>query len=67
MLGGLQILALHRELVVSGRMSEREFHDALLRCGPIPVALARVSLLKTALPGDAYPVPPPWRFDSAGR
>jgi hypothetical protein len=67
MLGGLQILALHRELVVSGRMSEREFHDALLRCGPIPVALARVSLLQTALPAGAYPELPPWRFDSARR
>ena len=31
MIGGLQFRALHRELVTSGRMTERAFHDAVLQ------------------------------------
>lgn len=57
MLGGLQFRALHRELVPS-RMTEREFHDRVLRLGALPVSLVRLSL------GDG-PVPrelEPWRF-----
>jgi hypothetical protein len=44
MLGGLQFRALHRELVASGRMTDRAFHDAILRGGPMPVALVRARL-----------------------
>jgi hypothetical protein len=65
MLGGLQFLALHRELVISGQMTESQFHDALLQCGPIPVALARLALLGKPLSSTAFPTPPAWRFDSA--
>jgi len=49
MIGGLQLIALHKELVVSGKMSEMEFHDAILKLGPIPVELIRTSLLKQPL------------------
>ena len=31
MLGGLQFRSLHRELVESGKMTDRAFHDAVLR------------------------------------
>ena len=31
LIGGLQVRALHRELVGAGRMTDREFHDAFLR------------------------------------
>ena len=44
MLGGLQIRALHRELVVSGKMKNREFHDAVLKTGRIPIEMVRASL-----------------------
>ena len=44
MLGGLQIRALHRELVVSGKMKNREFHDAFLKTGRIPIEMVRASL-----------------------
>jgi hypothetical protein len=44
MLGGMQFRALHDELVTNGRMSEREFHDAVLRAGVMPVELVRASL-----------------------
>jgi uncharacterized protein (DUF885 family) len=44
MVGGLQILALQRELVGSGRMSERDFHDAVLHQGSMPIELVRAAL-----------------------
>jgi hypothetical protein len=48
MLGGLQFYALHRELVVSGRMTERAFHDAILQGGRMPVEMVRARLLRQA-------------------
>ncbi len=39
MIGGLQIRDLERELVKSNRMSYRDFHDAILQSGPIPIKL----------------------------
>jgi hypothetical protein len=48
MLGGLQFYALHRELVVSGRMTERAFHDAILQGGRMPVEMVRARLLQQA-------------------
>ncbi len=44
MLGGLQIRSLHKELVQSGRMSERAFHDAILQQNSIPIELVRAIL-----------------------
>jgi hypothetical protein len=44
MMGGLQFRALRRELVESGQMTEREFHDAVLRGGTMPVELVRARL-----------------------
>jgi uncharacterized protein DUF885 len=44
MIGGLQFRALHRELVGGGRMTNREFHDAVLTGGPMPVELVRARL-----------------------
>jgi hypothetical protein len=62
MLGGLQLIALHKELVISGRMSEKTFHDSLLQLGPIPIELARASLLKQPLSADFKTQ---WKFDAA--
>ncbi|GAB4243360.1 MAG: DUF885 family protein [Acidobacteriota bacterium] len=59
LLGGLQFRALHRELVESGRMSEREFHDAVLQMNTIPVELVRAGLTGVALPRDFRSS---WRF-----
>lgn len=44
MLGGLQFVALHKELVTQGGLTEREFHDAVLQHGPIPVEMLRAIL-----------------------
>jgi len=53
--GGLQLLALHDDVVGAGRMSEREFHDAVLRQGAVPVALIRAALTDEPLSRDAPP------------
>jgi hypothetical protein len=59
MLGGLQIRALRQELVTAGRMTDRQFHDAILHGGPMPIELMRARLTATALPRD-YTAR--WRF-----
>lgn len=59
MLGGLQLRALYKELVASGRMKDREFHDALYQGGPMPIAMVRARLAKTPLTRDGAA---PWKF-----
>ena len=59
MLGGLQFRALHEELVESRRMTEREFHDAILQGGPMPVEMVRARLRGDPLDPDHRPS---WRF-----
>ncbi len=60
MIGGLQIMALHEELVVSGKMSERAFHDGVLQGGSMPIAMVRARLLGLDL-GRGFEAA--WRFD----
>jgi len=52
MLGGLQLRALSRELVDSGKMTHRAFHDAILKENAIPVAMIRASLKASELRPD---------------
>lgn len=52
MLGGLQFFALHEELVGGGAMTDREFHDAVLRENSIPVEMVRAKLTGQALTAD---------------
>jgi uncharacterized protein (DUF885 family) len=59
MLGGLQFRALRRELVEGGRMGDREFHDAVLTSGNMPVELVRARLTGAKLERGQ---PPAWRF-----
>jgi uncharacterized protein (DUF885 family) len=59
MLGGLQIRAMRKELVESGQMTDRQFHDAILRENSIPVALIRSSLTGETLKPDFQSQ---WRF-----
>jgi hypothetical protein len=44
MLGALQFYALHKELVDSGKMTNRAFHDAMYREGNMPVEMVRLAL-----------------------
>lgn len=59
MLGGLQFRALHRELVESGRMTDRAFHDAILQGGRMPVEMVRARLTNTPPARDHRAS---WRF-----
>jgi len=59
MLGGLQFRALHQELVGSGRMTDREFHDAVLQGGRMPVEMVRARLSGARLTRDYRAS---WRF-----
>ena len=60
MLGGLQLRALRRELVDTGEMSDRDFHDAVLREGRIPIEILRATLTGEGLVRDFESS---WRFD----
>lgn len=61
MLGGMQIRSLYKDFTTpptgsaagtSARMTPREFHDAVLREGAIPVEFIRAALSQTSLPRD---------------
>jgi len=59
MIGGLELRALHKELVDSGKMTERAFHDAVLQGGPMPIAMIRARLADKPLTREG---PAPWKF-----
>lgn len=59
MLGGLQLRRLHAELVLSGRLSNRSFHDAVLHEHSIPIEVLRHCLTNGPLTRDTQPA---WRF-----
>jgi uncharacterized protein (DUF885 family) len=59
MLGGLQLRALHDEVVKPGKMTERAFHDAVLRENAIPIEMIRASLIGAKLGKDFKTG---WRF-----
>jgi len=61
MVGGLQFYGLRKELVVSGKLTEREFHDRILREGSIPVEIVRAILTGQTVPEDFKTS---WRFAS---
>ena len=52
LLGGLQLRSLHRELVESGKMTNRAFHDAILKENRIPIEMLRAILTAQKLTRD---------------
>ncbi|MEP6835598.1 MAG: DUF885 family protein [Gemmatimonas sp.] len=52
LLGGLQLRGLRRELVDTKKMSEKAFHDEILRQGSMPIALLKLALSQTPLKRD---------------
>jgi len=64
MVGALQFMALHRELVDSGRMTNREFHDAILRENSMPLEMVRALLTRQKLTRDHSAS---WKFYSSSR
>ncbi|MCH7909869.1 MAG: DUF885 family protein, partial [Candidatus Hydrogenedentes bacterium] len=63
MLGGMQFRSLHEEFVVSGRMSDRDFHDTILQGGRMPIAMVRARLRGEAPARDFRAS---WRFADPG-
>jgi len=59
LIGGLQLYSLHRELVDSGKMTNRAFNDAVLKENRIPIEMVRASLTKQKLTRDFKTT---WKF-----
>jgi hypothetical protein len=59
MTGGKQLYALRKELVLSGKMSEREFHDKIWQAAAMPIEMVRALVANTPLTRDWTPN---WRF-----
>ena len=52
LLGGLQIYSLHKELVDAGKMTDKNFHDTILKENRIPIEMVRAILTKQKLTRD---------------
>ncbi len=59
LIGGLQVRALHRELVGTEQMTHREFHDKMLRENCMPIAILRALMTGAGIERD---FPNDWRF-----
>jgi uncharacterized protein (DUF885 family) len=53
LVGGTQVHALYHEIVGGGRMTDREFHDAVLRENCMPIATLRALLTDTPIEKNA--------------
>lgn len=52
MMGGLQFRALHHDLVESGKLTDRAFHDAIIQGNGMPVEMVRALLTRAPLTRD---------------
>jgi uncharacterized protein (DUF885 family) len=52
LIGGLQQYAMHKDLVDSGKMTNRQYNDALLKENRIPIEMIRASITKQKLTRD---------------
>jgi hypothetical protein len=59
LMGALQIRALRKELVDGQKMTEKQFHDAVLQAGPMPIEILRADLTGQKLSSD---LKPGWKF-----
>jgi hypothetical protein len=59
LLGGLQLYSLQKELVGGGKMSESQFHGAVLRENTMPIELLRAAMLSLPLSPESKPA---WKF-----
>jgi hypothetical protein len=61
MIGGMQFYALKKELVDGGKMTYKQYHDAVLRENTMPVEMVRAILTNQQIPRDFKTT---WRFYS---
>jgi hypothetical protein len=59
MMGGLQLRALHHEIVDGGKMTDKAFHDAFLHEGTMPIEMFRATITGQPLRPDFTTQ---WRF-----
>lgn len=59
MIGGLQFYALHKEVVKSGKMTNKQFHDFILQQNSIPVEMVRVLITNQNISREFQPG---WKF-----
>jgi uncharacterized protein (DUF885 family) len=59
LIGGLQQYAMHKELVDSGKLTNRQYNDALLKENRIPIEMIRASITKQKLTRDFVTT---WKF-----
>ena len=59
MIGGLQLRALREELIAAGKFTEKQFNDAVLEQGPIPIEYIRAALTGNPLTRETKAT---WRF-----
>src|SRR5262249_2281779 len=59
MIGALQLRAMKKELVDSGKMTLQQYHDAILESGELPIELLRARLKGERIPRDFKAT---WRF-----
>jgi uncharacterized protein (DUF885 family) len=59
LIGGLQQYAMHKELVDSGKMTNRQYNDALLKENRIPIEMLRAAIINQKLTRDFTTN---WRF-----
>ena len=59
LMGALQFRALHKELVDSKKMTDREFHDAILHENEMPIEMLRANLERQKLTNDFSTT---WKF-----
>lgn len=59
MIGGMQLRALRQEVLAAGRMTEKQFNDAVLTYGPIPIEFVRAGVLDRPLTRESRSS---WRF-----
>jgi Bacterial protein of unknown function (DUF885) len=59
MIGALQLRALEQDLVDGGKMSIKQYNDAVMHSGMLPIELIRARLKETKIARDFKPA---WRF-----
>lgn len=62
--GGLQLMSLKRELVDGGKMTYKQFHDAVMKENTMPIEMVRATLTNQALDRDFTTK---WRFYDFGK
>lgn len=60
LIGGLQVYTLQKELVPTGKLTPREFHDGFLKANCMPISFVRCLLAGQDVPKTGLPE---WRFD----